>query len=785
MRKATLLTFCMVCISLGWVGRDAAAESGGNVARAEMELKQAYGLLTELLGEVRELEAQGFTFIPAERFIDAMVYFDLKHYEKAALLFTSLVEDDRFRRDKNYFEAVKLLGICQFNEGNYQGAHRQFETLVAAGAYREVSTTYLVEIAAKLGRTQELRQLGAAISAQSASSGLLYAKGKALYFTGQYDGAIDVLKAVAGGAAGMKAQYISGASLVALRRFEDASRVFEGLLKGEPTSDDEKELYQLANLALGRLSYEAGDFSAAADYYQQIPRQSDYFEQALYEVTHVHLRWALQRTDVGERMRSYGKAEEILDILVSITKDPELSRDARTLRGRISMFLEKYELAREAYQEVIDLFASTSSELTDLAQSPENVDRFFVAMIKGGDASKQLSLFVSEEVVNWMRAQPTLGRVVEMLSDVASQRDALNEAQTIYKQLTYSLSQQAARELFPGFSDAWLKSLEIENRLLLADHLLLEAEKDFLKSSVGGADKAKLQQLASQREKLEKKLASAPRTVGGYKARSRHLMTRLKVMAKDADEQVLRIEKIREQVVAMQKLLKEVKYKGSTMLKVKDEAAISGEIEKEGNQLLSLLKQAKAMRSDIEKEMLVAEVGDQRSQSEQGVKAQLWKHHGEEAAFYIDLAEGLDADVRKFVDEANTLRRQILDSLGTVRSQQAEIDRKAQKQIKYYKGVLREEQKLLRARETELAATEKVAMRFARDVGSALFLDAKEKLVKAVIEADLGLVDLSWHRTQVETDRIEEIQAERARVVDRLRTELRAVAGEEPETEEN
>jgi len=118
-----------------------------------------------------------------------------------------------------------------------------------------------------------------------------------------------------------------------------------------------------------------------------------------------------------------------------------------------------------------------------------------------------------------------------------------------------------------------------------------------------------------------------------------------------------------------------------------------------------------------------------------------------------------------------------------VRSQQTEIDRKAEKQIKFYKGVLVKEKKVLRARERELVATEKAAIAFARRVGAALFLDAKEKLVKAVVEADLGLVDLTWQRVQIETNRINQIQAERANVVQRLTADLNAVAGEETEPE--
>ncbi len=777
--RATAIT--VLALTIGLATPPAMAEKPSRmVAEAEMEMKQAQRLLEELFEEVLELQARGFAFNPEERYIDAQVYFDLKHFEKCALLLTSLLEDQRFKRNKRYYDAVKMLGISQYNERNYQASAFQFERLRTAGVFSELAVTYLVEIAARLERRDELKRLANAISASSASPGLLYAKGKALYIIGDNAGAMAVLKRVTGkDAQGLKAQYISGAALVAQGRVDESFGVFQALVNNPPRDDEEKQLMELGYLSLGRLSYEKGEYSAAADYYQQVPRQSPYFEQALFEVTHVHLRWAAEKGEPEERMRAYGKAEELLDILVSFTQDPQMARDAWVLRGRISMFLEKYEQAQEAYQEVIEMFASTSSEMTDIAQSPDRINRFFEAMIQGGDSARQLNLFVSQEVVNWMRSQPTLGRVVEILSDVALQRSALAESKKIYEQLTYSLSQEAARELFPGFSDSWLKSLEIENRLLHADALLLDAESKWVRGQLAGADRSQLDRFLKNREQLQAKLSTAPRTVGAYRARSKDLLTRTRGMLRDADEQVLRIQRVQEQILAMQKLLGEVKYKGSDMLQVKDEDAIDSEVRKEGVKLAKLLREAEALRADVEKEMLVVEVADPRGRSEQNVKSRLWAQHRSEATFYIDQSAGLGADARARIERANNMRREIVGALDKVRTQQVEIDRKAQIQIRHFRKALAREKQLLDARERELALTEKTAVQFAQRVGAELFLDAKEELVKAVVEADLGLVDLAWKRKQNESTRIQEIQLERARVVSRLREDLRAIAGDE------
>jgi tetratricopeptide (TPR) repeat protein len=761
-----------------------AAEPAQYRSLAEMEMKQASVLLGELTEECRQLQAAGYVFDPQERFIDAQVYFDLGHFGQAALLLTSLVDDERFKRDKSYYDALRMLGIAFYNEGNYQAADTQFQKLLAAGIQADVAVNYLVEIALRLRRHDELQKLAATIASLGASTTLRYARGKALYFIGRYNEALDALKGIGSGTnESLKAEYVIGASLVALKRTEDARNVFLSLIQKQARDDQEKKILEMAHLALGRISYELGDFSAAADYYQQIDRRSDYFEHALFEATHVYLAWAQKKTDPVERVQAYGRAEEILNALVDIAKDPEIARDARTIRGRINMFLEKYELAQEAYQEVIELFAATSSELTDIAQSPETIARFFQAMITGGDSSKELSLIASAEVVGWMKAQPTLGSVVSLLTDVGNQRQAMGDAQKVYQQLDYSLSQESARELFPGFSDVWLKSLEAENHLLEADRLLLEAEAAAVGKELSQADKDRLRQYLDQREALQKKLANAPRSVVAYRARSQQNVNRIRTMTRDADEQVLRIDKIQEQITAMQKLLKEVKYRGSTALQVKGEASIAKDIDKEGMQVVNLLKEAQALRAEIEKELLLAEVVDPRGRSEQDVKASLWKLHGTEAAFFIDLAKKLDPATQDELEKANKLRREITTLRDFINDQRGILDKKASEQIKYYRKVLEKEKVELEARERELKTAEQAATQFANSVGSTLFLEAKERLVKAVVEADLGLVDLMWHKKQIETDRIEEIQAERAKVGKRLQDELREVAGDTQQEE--
>lgn len=753
-------------------------ELENKIAEANLELAQAKRLARELTEQVGQLRNEEISFDPEERFIEAQVFFDLRDYELASLLLTSLVKDPQFKEDTKYFTAIKLLGISLYNIGNYRGAQKQFELLLRSGVDEELAVSYLVEIAARLGKKEKLERLAA--TGPSDTPGLRYQRGKAYYLVGKYSEALEVLRQVpADSPDGMRARYVSGACLVALNRINDATRVFESMVAGSSGGEKPDEVKQFAFLALGRLAYEQGDFSKAADYYQRIPRDSPMFDSALYEVTQVYIKWARQKSDPQERLTALSKAEEMLEILSEVTKDQKLSREASVLRGRISMYMEKYEQAEEAYQEVIDRFAKHATELADLAQSPEEIQAFFDAMVEKGGASNEVKLRVSEEVVDFMREQPRLRRMMDMLEEVAAQRMELESALKVYEKLKFSLSEIDPRELFPGFADAWLKSLEIEDKLLAADAALLDAESLAVRKRLGKGDVSKLEQLRRERAALEDKLVGVSEATRGAHKRNWPFAHKVRELCKDVDDQVLRLHAILEQVNAMQKLLKEVKYKGSSLLQVKDEPELVREVLEEGLKVSQLLTETEGLKVEVEKMMLVAEIGNAGETSQQDVKAALWRQHGEEAGFFIELSSSLPLGDRQAVERANAMRREIIDLLGVIHQQQELIDRKTGGLLSSFERDLAGEKSQLDALKRELKAVKAAALRLASDVGPGLCLKAKQITNVAVVEADLGLMDLAWKRKQDETDWIEAIKGNRAQLIKRLEAELEGLRGGE------
>lgn len=785
---ARFLVAVPLVLALGWpstpeVCADPAADK---LDMLRTELDDVGKLMLELGQDITELQSGVRRYEPTERFIDAHASFDLKQYDRSALFLSSLMEDERFKSDRNYYDAMHLLAISLYKQGNLLGAAHHFRNLLKRGVYVDSSLEFLIEIAATLGRRAELEELAGMVDEVPSTPALLYCQGKAYFHVGRFEKALASLRKIPTGDPHWgQAQYLLGASLVGLGRIDEAVTPFESILAVTPNDEGTRALVELTYLAMGRIAYEKGDYSRAADYYQNIPRSSQHFEAALFEMTHVHLAAGRSKTDPTERFEQFSKAEEILDILISITRDPEITRDALILRGRINMQLQKYQQAKEAYGTVVQQFSATSSELTDLAASPETIDRFFLSLLGGKEGNSSVQLFVSPDVLDWLKKEPALGRIVDLLNDLALQARMLEEARAMYDSLVEALNQRTAKELFPGFAEAWGKSREIENRLLFVDGQLLEFSGGSVEPLLSGEDRSRLNALQDERKRIELRLEDAPTTQLEYKKRSRKTYERLRQMAKELDEEIWRLDAMEEQLLAMKKILREVKYKGSTLIEVGDEEDLSKSIEDQAADIVKLRKEAVRMRAELDKEMLVADVTDPHSGREESSRAQLWRQHGQEGAFYVEQAAVQGGEARARVDAANELRRRIQEQLQALRQYQQELDRKATREIELYKGMLAELKIELEQRERELSETRERGMQYARQVGSILFVQAKEGLVRAVLEADLGVVDLAWRRHQEQRNESVRLNKEKSAALSPLRRELQELQDEGVEKTED
>ncbi|MFH1530281.1 MAG: tetratricopeptide repeat protein [Pseudomonadota bacterium] len=761
-RQAWLLAFLLV-------GPTGALAQGRVPEKAQTEVTRLSERISALEAEVKAIHVEGYIFNPEERYLDAQVSFDLSHWNEAATQLFSLAEDPRFKADGRYFEALRMLAVSLFEMGNLEGARDYFEKLVETNAEAGEALVYLVEIASKLGQTEDLRRYTAQVaklSNQVGSDRLNYAYGKALYLTGEYADGFDALQRIAvGSPLYVKARYIAAAILVAQNRLDEAETAFEEVVsRGDKEAD--ARIIELANLSIARIAYETGLLSKAADYYQRIPRKSVNFQRALYEMTHLHIKASGQFEDPDKRFASLRKALETLEILSGAPDiSAKLSIETAILRGRINMLLGMLNYAAEGYKEVVDRFAPMSTELWEFSQDEARIGRWFESIVHEQVDPIGRTEMLSKEAALWLEEEPDLGQVVRNLKDLAGQKKDLEESQDILTNLRAALGQPGTRNLFPPLRVAWLMSLELEIGLINLNSQILDWQQRFLKSTLSDADLAQLAALQSQRQQLDDKLRNAPESAIAYETRDKAIIQSLKEMERDLDEQLLRIEDYKKQVDAMIRVLREVKYKGSYNLQVRDEDEVRDELEKETKVLGQLYDQTLEIKLKVQRDMIVGSGGEQAARTEGDLRLLLRTAQNAEAVIYMEAARRSGRGDEQALQLSIQAQKTIALQFGRINDIRRLVDERAAMKVKHYRQVVEAEALQLTNNEADFAVTEVRSLKVARAMGTPLFIAANERLGRVVLEADLGLVDLAWRRKQEYTDQMEFFAQEQGRKV--------------------
>ena len=129
---------------------------------------------------------------------------------------------------------------------------------------------------------------------------------------------------------------------------------FDTVVRSQPTSDADKEIQDLARLAMGRLFYERGEFDKAREAYASIARQSKYFEDAMNE-----LAWT------AIKAKDYKAAYRALDLMLLQNPDSPQAPELRLLMGNLHVRMANFALANDAFLQARDQFEPIHLQLKE------------------------------------------------------------------------------------------------------------------------------------------------------------------------------------------------------------------------------------------------------------------------------------------------------------------------------------------------------------------------------------------------------------------------------------
>ena len=460
-----------------------ASQSGGaSLGEAEQALARQQARLAQLEATLPSGGSPQVTAAVQSRIDEGLIYHQLKEYGQAATVLFDVVETRQQTQHAAYADAVFYLADSLYLTRNHLAAERYFKVVADRGdpRYTKDALLRLIEISL-IAHPQDdvnpyferLRALpGGALDPR-----LVYIHGKTLFFQDKHEAALGSFLAVQPDSPEfIKARYFASAAYMALGRNEDAvNTLVEGLQRKPPVGEDAK-VGELAHLTLGRLYYELSRFPESVDSYQAIPRESKYFDQALYEVGWTYVK-----------QKQYEQALRSLDILLLALPDSEFAPEARLVQGNLQLRLGHYDDAADTFEDLLDTFSPVMDELDAFLRDTPDPVAHFNRLISENEEKFDVSVVLPPLAAGWVSTEHEVERALVLVNDLQLTSKDMVDADALAVRLESALKADNRVEVFKDLHRANEEAVELQNSLVLVNKQLNNAERTLLLGSGGKA----------------------------------------------------------------------------------------------------------------------------------------------------------------------------------------------------------------------------------------------------------------------------------------------------------
>ena len=485
------------------------------------EFEDASGKLSDLEERVRSIATDFKDAAPADpaiamrRVVDADMLFKLKNYSEAATILLDVVE--KYPNSPGYDDALVLLGESLFQEKDYNSARHYF--LIAAkrggGSRQEQQALQrLIEIGLHTEDFENvddyLKRLEN-IPIDRLEPSVPYVRGKYAYFRDRLDEALLTFANIPPTSPYyLQSRYFAATVQVKKGDLAAALGGFDAVTRVQPRNDGEKEIQEMARLAIGRLYYERDQFDKAREAYGSVARQSLHFEDAMNE-----LAWT------SIKAKDFKAAYRALDLMLLQNPDSPQAPELRLLMGNLHVRLANFALANDAFlqaREQFDAGSQPASGNPRQVPSRPQVLRVLDWQWNGevrrlGDRSQS-----RDEMGEGRSRGRARGRLDRGCWRVAARNQGLEQT---LSRLEMAVAGQIKVGIFPDLAAVRTRSSEVLNqivemrrrfgakmRMLTAQHLSVD-------------DKARLEQIGVERMVAEKELEGLPLTAAALQEREK------------------------------------------------------------------------------------------------------------------------------------------------------------------------------------------------------------------------------------------------------------------------
>jgi tetratricopeptide (TPR) repeat protein len=726
--RGPLAVLCGVASAWLWAGRAFA----GELEDANAKLGDLEERVRATSADFRDSSAPD-PAVAMRRVLDAEMLFKLKNYNEAATILLDVVE--KYPDAQGGDDALVLLGESLFQEKDYNSARHYLEIAVKKNSGSRLEQRALQRLVEVSLHTEDFSQVDdylkrlQNIPFDQLEPSVPYVRGKYAFFRDRLDDAISTFASIPTTSPYfLQARYFIATALVKKGDQVSALAGFDAIVRAHPRSDTEKEIQDLARLAIGRLNYEHDQFEKAREAYNLIPQQSLHFEEALNEQAWTSIK-----------AKDFKSAYRALDLILLQNPDSPQAPELRLLMGNLHVRLGNFSLANEAFMQARDQLDPLYKQLDETLTKCKADPTYYDSLIGKGMDKFDISVFMPKLAVKWVKADPAVARLVVLTDDVSELQRGIKDSEQTLARLELAVGGQLKVGIFPDLAAVRTRTSEILNQLVEMRRRFIGKMRTLTAGALSEGDKARLEQLAVERAMAEKELEGLPLTATALRDREKKAHSALDQLDGQASELNVMVQGMEAELVAIEQYF----IKSRADQKIKPEELIQP-VASMRDGIAELRASNDHIRNAIAEAAREATVGAATGDQDRGAIATLVDSMKKERAVFQGARARLSADDQHDFDAMASL----LERADGVQAHLAELDGKieasAQRRLGELKQQLLAEKNNLQAANAQLGGIVSESQSLGGGLAFAMLSKATDRFYDLVVQSDVGLVDVAW-----------------------------------------
>lgn len=527
--------------------------------------------------------------------------------------------------------------------------------------------------------------------------------------------------------------------------------------KADPKQQRAKSL---ANLALARILYEQGKLEQAADRYNEVARDSEDYNDALFETAATFVK-----------MGNYEQALRTSEILLIIGKDSAVLPEAKILQANLHLKLGQYEKASASFSEVANDYAPVYDQIRALLSRPNPIEYFDQVLQSSGKDMDILQLLpASARPFVKVDKQVSQARVIS--SELTVGRRGIEDSRALAKKLLDTLS-TGKLQIFPQLQEGNSLAIEQSNRLGALEGELVKLQLRLLGPNVPAEVRDGLAKLDEERLRLDERFKNLPKTQEEYAERKAGFLKRIAELDKLAFSLANKVSELRANLVGLQ-----IYWKNSRDQRVSDPQRES-ERQAEFVQYTTLVEQLEEERIKVARQIDLERVQVAGSASggdlEEDLRARYRALLADTQRLITAAAPSVPPANLPLLERVQQARTQV-DALQTdLAGLRARIRERAVAKADEYRREVLAQQTILDGYQREVDSVGGNTRQLLGQIAYDSFSRVGRQFYDLVLKADVGIIDVAWTRKKDRSDKISGLGRDRETEITSLRERFKEV----------